>query len=149
MKNKNIPLRLLLSLCLALLPMPVLAQQQACYNSVIYSASTSGTTQLVAAVAGQSIYICGYMLWAQGTTSVRFVAGTGSSCGSAVSGTPSTGTTGALAGLTPGFALTTQTGKDSPWPVTGFLIDAGTANAVCINTNAAVGVQAQLWYRQQ
>lgn len=120
-----------------------------CETSKIYDTNTSGNTELVAISGTKNIYVCGYELMASGTVNVSLVAGTGSACGTAASGTPSTGTSGASAALTPAWQLTTQTGKLSAYPTHGWLVSTGTANALCIKTTGAVSVQMQVFYHQE
>lgn len=120
-----------------------------CTSSKIYDASTSGNTELVAISGSKHVYVCGWEVLSGGTVNVSLVAGTGTACASAASGATSTGTTGASAALTPAWQLTAQTGKVSPYPTHGWLIDAGSANALCIKTSGAVAVQAQVFYSQR
>lgn len=120
-----------------------------CENSKIYDASTSGNTELVAISGTKHIYICGYEMLAAGTVNLSLVAGTGTACASAVSGTPSTGTSGASAALTPAWQFTTQTGKLSAYPTHGWLLDAGAGNAVCFKASGATAAQVQIWYSQR
>lgn len=129
--------RFLLALALPLcLPVGQAAAQGtgavgSCSRAVIYDASTNGATQLVA--AGNTIYICGYTFFAGGTVSVDLIYGTGTNCG--------TGTTK----ITPAYQLTTQTGIVDPSPFFRGM-DVPSSNALCINTNAAVAVQAIVYY---
>lgn len=120
-----------------------------CTSSIIYDASTSGNTQLVAISGSKNIFICGYEMLAAGTVNLSLVAGTGSACASAASGTPSTGTSGASAALTPAWQFTTQTGKLSAYPTHGYLITTGTANALCLKESGAVAAQVQVFYSQR
>jgi hypothetical protein len=120
-----------------------------CTSSKIYDASTSGNTELVAISGSKHIYVCGYEFFSAGTVNVSLVTGTGTACASAASGTPSTGTSGASAALTPAWQFTTQTGKLSAYPTHGFLIDTGSANALCLKTSGGVAVQAQIFYSQR
>lgn len=120
-----------------------------CENSKIYDASTSGNTELVALSGTKHVYVCGYELLAAGTVNLSLVAGTGTACASAASGTPSTGTSGASAALTPAWQFTTQTGKLSAYPAHGWLLDTGSANALCIKASGGVAAQAQVWYSQR
>jgi hypothetical protein len=126
-----------------------LAGDIVCTLSKIYDASTNGNTELVAISSTTHIYVCGYEIWAAGTVNVSLITGTGTACASAASGTPSTGTSGAAASLTPAFQFTAQTGKLSAYPTHGFLIDTGSANALCLKTSAGVAVQAQVFYSQR
>jgi hypothetical protein len=120
-----------------------------CTLSKIYDASTSGNTELVALSGSKHIYVCGYELFSAGTVNVSLVSGTGTACASAASGATSTGTSGASAALTPAWEFTAQTGKLSAYPTHGFLLDAGSANALCLKTSGGVAVQAQVFYKQQ
>lgn len=107
----------------------------ACNATAIYDAATSGLTQLVALAAGKSIYICGYTLFAAGAVNVDLVSGTGTAC--------ATGT----AKLTPAFEFTAQTGISDQSPEYRGL-QSGAGNALCIDTSAAVAVQAIVYYDQ-
>src|SRR6185437_5633843 len=69
-----------------------------CDKSVVYDASTSGATQLVALVSGKSIYICGYNIFSAGTANVKLESASAASCG------------GTVAALTPAYQLIAQTG---------------------------------------
>lgn len=106
-----------------------------CNKSAIYDASTNGTTQLVALVTGQKIYVCGYVLWAGGTSTVKLAYGTGSACG-----------TGTVA-LTPAYTLATNTGlADNADYWRG--LNTAASQALCITTSAGVAVQATVYYSQ-
>lgn len=120
-----------------------------CSQSKIYDTNTNGNTELVALVAGQNIYVCGFVFFAAGTVNVSLVTGTGTACASNASGTPSTGSSGAAAALTPAFQLTTQTGVWSPLATHTWMFSTGVANALCLKTSAGVSVQAQVWYQQR
>ena len=110
-------------------------QHVGCDSSVIYDASTSGSTQLVALVAGQKIYVCGFVLFAAGTANVKLNYGTGTAC--------ATGTTA----VTPAFQLTAQTGV-SYGNGEGTVGTTAAGNALCLNSSAAVAVQALVTYTQ-
>jgi hypothetical protein len=120
-----------------------------CELSKIYDTNTSGNTELVAISGSKHIYVCYYEMLAAGTVNGSLVTGTGSSCGSAASGTPSTGTSGASAALTPAWQLTAQTGKISGWPTHGYLFDTGSANALCFKASTGVAAQVQVFYHQE
>lgn len=108
-----------------------------CNATAIYDASTNGATQLVALVAKQSIYVCGFAVMVGGTaTSVSFVYGTGTNCG-----------TGQVA-LTPAFQIGVNGGiVDDLMAWNGLTVPAG--NALCIKTGAGNAVQALVKYLQQ
>ncbi len=107
-----------------------------CDNSVVYDAATSGSTQLVAAVTGKTVYLCGFVIFSAGTANVKLQHGTGTACG--------TGTTA----LTPAFQLTAQTGA-SYGNGEGVVAKTASGNALCMNSSAAVAVQALVTYTQQ
>ncbi len=111
-----------------------------CDNTAVYDASTNGSTQLVALTSGQTIYVCGYQISTSQSSAVNVNLryGTGTNCATGATNiTPSyplqaaasTGPIG-LVVMTPGF--------------TG--LKTAASNALCINTNAAVSVQAIVWY---
>lgn len=49
-------------------------------NNVAIAITTATTTQLVAPVAGQAVYVCGLTLTMAAATSIQFEYGTGASC---------------------------------------------------------------------
>lgn len=51
-------------------------------NSVVISAATGSTTQIVGLTSGQRIYVCGGNIDAAGAGTVQLVTGTGTNCGS-------------------------------------------------------------------
>lgn len=107
-----------------------------CNKTAQYSASTSGLTQLVAAVTGAPIYVCGYVINVGATaTNVGLSYGTGTNC--------ATGT----ATLTPAFVL----------GVNGLLVDEAingnsmytpNSQALCISTSAGNPVNVIVRYAQ-
>jgi hypothetical protein len=114
----------------AQLPVPLTS----CMRAATYDASTSGLTQLIA--AGNGIYLCGFQFFAGGIATVKLVYGTGTNCG--------TGTVS----LTPGFPLVAQSGfVDSSSYFRGLYVPP--SNALCLNSSAAVAVQAVVYYWQQ
>ena len=134
-----IQLRSLLAALALLLLLPaglaVAQQQVTCTKSVVYDASTSGSTELVAAVTSARVYICGYTILAAGTVNVKLIGGTGTACA-----------TGSV-DLTPAYQLTTQTGAvDGSQIFRG--LGPGPSQALCINTSAGVAVQALIYYNQ-
>ena len=112
-----------------------LAGHVGCDSSVVYDAATSGSTQLVALSSGKTIYVCGFVLFSAGTTNVKLNYGTGTACG--------TGTTA----LTPAFQFTAQTGA-AYGSSEGYVAKTAASNALCINSSAAVAVQALVTYAQ-
>lgn len=131
----------LLILCAMFSPRTLWAQVQpygtpiACNHSAYYDASTSGATQLVAAISGKSVYVCGYQIVFGGTVALKFVQGTGTNCGTGI------GT------LTPAFSGVAQTaiGDASPY-WRGLTAAAG--NALCINASTGVAAQVIVYYAQ-
>ena len=109
-----------------------------CDRSIVYDASTNGSTQLVGVVAGSGIYVCGYVIFSAGTANVKLIYGTGTTCG--------TGTTS----ITPAYQLTAQTGvAENSAEFRGLLVPTSAAgNELCINTSAGVAVQAVVYFTQ-
>ena len=108
-----------------------------CDNSVVYDASTSGSTQLVGLVSGKTIYVCGYAITTGGTaTNVKLTYGTGTACA-----------TGATS-LTPAYQIIANGGivdhASNHW---GGMKTAA-SNELCINASAANAVQATVYYTQ-
>ena len=129
-------LRALLIILVLLLPGIAAAQQAiGCNKTAVYDASASGSSQMIAAVSGKAIYVCGYTILSAGTVNVKFVSGTGSNC--------ATGPTN----LTPAFQLTAQVGAvDGSQYYRG--LGAAASKAFCINASAGVAVQALVYYAQ-
>lgn len=103
--------------------------QVRCNNSVVYDASTNGSTQLVAPVPAGRIFICGFAILSPTATTVSLVYGTGTACA-----------TGRVS-LTPAWQIGTagQIVVESPaW--NGLFVPP--ANALCILTGAGNAVQA-------
>lgn len=101
--------------------------------TVAISTAGIGNTQLVALTAGQTIYICGIVVMAGGTTNVTLSYGTGVQC--------QTGNVD----LTGAMPLIAQVG----WvePNTGAMqYKAASGNAFCIENTAAVQVSGSLKY---
>lgn len=107
----------------------------ACYQSVVYDASTSGSTQLVALQSGQIIYVCGYSLYSAGTVNVELDYGTGSACAS--------GTTK----IVPAYQFVANSGVVDGSPFYRGLKTAA-SNELCLKTSGGVAVQAIIYYAQ-
>ncbi len=113
------------------------SQMFGCNRAVFYDASTSGATRLVQADAtGGQIYVCGYHFLGGGTVNVGLIYGTGGTCG--------TGTTK----ITPAYNLVAQTYVIDHLPVYTGMVPVPAGNDLCINTSAAVAVQAYVYYTQ-
>ena len=113
----------------------LLTGQIGCGSSVVYDASTSGSTHLVALASSQSVYVCGYSIIAGGTVNVKLITGTGSAC--------ATGS----ANITPAYQLTAQAGISDGSPIFRGLKGAA-SSALCINASAGIAVQAIVYYTQ-
>jgi hypothetical protein len=111
-----------------------------CDSTAVYDNTTNGATQLVALASGKTIYVCGYQFSTSQTTSVHVALeyGTGTNCATSptkitpnypLQAASSTGPIG-LVVMTPGF--------------TG--LKTAASNELCIVTDAAVSVQAIVWY---
>lgn len=104
-----------------------------CGSKVLYDASTNGRTQLVAATAGQTVYICGFDLFSGGTVNVSLGTGTGSNCATTYTA------------ITPAWQFVAQTGivdASSVWRG----LSSTVGEALCLSTSAGVAVQAIVFY---
>jgi hypothetical protein len=111
-----------------------------CDSTAVYDNTTNGATQLVALSSGKTIYVCGYQFSTSQMTAVHVALeyGTGTNCATSptkitpsypLQAASSTGPIG-LVVMTPGF--------------TG--LHTAASNALCLVTDAAVSVQAIVWY---
>lgn len=114
-----------------------------CDNTAIYDASTNGATQLVALSSGKIVYVCGYS-FAQSTatavhTSLEY--GTGTNCAtSPIKITPAYSLQAAASTGPTGIVVMAPTGSPG--------LKGIASNEICILTDAAVSVQAIVWYTQ-
>lgn len=116
-------------------PNPQPSSWPGCNNVAIFSASTSGATEMVALKTDQIVYVCGYKLLAGGTVNVKLVDGTGTAC--------ATGT----GDITPNWVLSAQAGiADSSPTWRGMRTRPG--RALCINLSGAVTVGMEVYYAQ-
>ena len=97
--------------------------------------STATTTQAIALVAGKSIYICGFVVNAGGTTTARLVQGTGLNC--------ATG----LTNMTPAFNLATG-GNVTLGGAVGQVLKSSSGSAVCVTNSAAIALNILVIYTQ-
>lgn len=113
-----------------------------CTGHAIYSASTNGNTELVAISGSTVVYVCGYIITTSQTTAVnvRLVRGTGTACATNETSMTPTYVLQAPASVGP-TGITSMIGGH-----TGHKTAAG--DALCIETNQAVAVQAEVWYAQ-
>lgn len=103
----------------------------------IYSASTSGSTQIIAASGATVVRICGYSITVGGTaTNVKLVRGTGTNC--ATSPTD----------ITPPYNFAANGGIVDGGPFWRGLAGAA-GDAICINASAANPVQALVYWDRQ
>lgn len=117
----------------------LMAGLKTCDLHATYDASDNGSKEMIAAVSGRTIYICGFIVATGGTaTNLKLVDGTGTDC---ATGTPTN--------LTPAYQLLAndKIGMQSAfW--TG-LKASGTNRAVCVNASAGNAHQAEVWYTIQ
>lgn len=99
------------------------------------SISTATTTEVIALVTGKPIYITSFGIHSAGTTTTKFVYGTGTNCG--------TGTTD----LTDVFDLTASDGMVLG-NGTGMVLYVPPGNAFCVTNTAAVHVGGSVSYAQ-
>lgn len=105
-------------------------------KSIALNQGASATTQVIALVASQTIYVCSLEASLAGTTpTVTVVAGTGANCG-----TGQVLLTGAMVGGSPGFITLNGSGVTMQTP---------SANALCLTTAATTSIQGVLTYVQQ
>ena len=108
-----------------------------CNAAALYGSSASATTLMITAKPNTSIYICGYTLFSAGTVAVQLVRGATSVCGGSPSGP-----------VTPTYEFVAQTVIADSSSVFGGIFVSSDQN-VCIVTNAAVSVQAMVFYIQR
>lgn len=102
-------------------------------DSVKIDTNTIATTQIVALTASQKIYVTSFDFIAAGTTTFKFVRGTGANCG--------TGT----ADVTAAYDLTAQTGVAKGGGL-GPVLVVPAGNALCITNSAAQHVAGSISY---
>ena len=110
-----------------------------CNQEAQYDTNTNGDTQMVALVSSKKIYVCGFSFFAAGTVSVNLTQGTGTNCA-----------TGTNTKMTPTYQLTTQTGivDNRQFGALAGPNVSLVSQALCIQTNAAIAVQARVEYAQ-
>lgn len=104
-----------------------------CDSSALLSMATSTTTQAIALQAGKSIYVCGFVVNAGGTTTARIVQGTGTNC--------ATG----LTNMTPAFNLSNG-GNVTFGNSVGRLLKTNSGSALCITSTGAVALNILVIY---
>lgn len=114
---------------------PALAQVD-CRQSVVYDASTNGSTKLITGTSTTRVFICGYTIVAGGTATVKLVTGTGTNCATSE------------AAITPAYSLVAQSVVSDSSPAwRGLTAQPGLD--VCLKTSAGVAVQAIVYFNQQ
>lgn len=126
------------------LPRPAAAQQWGntvfCNQAASYSASVSGTTQIVPAPIGGSIAICGFWFATASAGSVELVAGTGSNCANnAVTIVP----TVTFAASSTGLSYISITAPN----FVGLITPPG--DELCVSTSSSVSISGQVFYYAQ
>jgi hypothetical protein len=107
----------------------------ACDSSAVLSISTATSTQAIALAAGKSIYICGFVVNAGGTTTARLVQGTGTNCGTG------------QANLTPAFNLAVG-GSVALGTGLGQIFRTSSGGALCVTNSAAIALNILVIYTQ-
>lgn len=104
-----------------------------CDNSQFLDMTTATTTQIVALASSQKVRVCSFDMESNGTTTAKFVYGTGSNCG--------TGTTQ----LGPIWDWTAQSGIARGSGI-GQLFATIASNALCVTNSAAVNLHVWVSY---
>jgi hypothetical protein len=114
---------------------PIIGSIIACNQTAPFNTSSAGEAQIVAAIAGKTIYVCSYTFVGGGTTSASLTTGTGTNCA------------GSTASLTPPYPFAAQTilvdGADF-WR--GIATPPG--NALCVNNGSAAQITGIIYYTQ-
>lgn len=105
-----------------------------CNSAAQVAIGTSGLTQIVAGVAGQRIYVCGWHVTNSGASGTFIISnGTGTNCGTTNNG------------MTPAFTVT------STAPATDHIdyaaLQTPVGNELCINPSVAT-IAAVIWFTQ-
>ena len=111
-------------------------QPVACNSSQQIAVTTQGTVQVIAAVAGKSIYVCGFVLNSGGSTTVQLVQGQGSAC--------ATGKTN----LTPAFKMANGSTVTMGGSV-GQVLRSSVGGALCMTTTSNPDVGVLIVYVQR
>ncbi len=106
-----------------------------CDSTALLSMNTATTTQAIPLVAGKSIYICGFVVNAGGTTTARLVQGSGTNCGTGQSN------------LTPAFNLVSG-GNVTIGNGVGQVLKVNSGSALCITNSAAIALNVLVIYTQ-
>jgi hypothetical protein len=107
-----------------------------CDLHIKYDASDNGSKEMIAAVSGRTVYICGFVLATGGTaTNLKLVDGTGTDC---ATGTP--------VDLVPAYQLLANDRMGANAAFWNGLKATNTNRAVCVNASAGNAHQAEIWY---
>lgn len=106
-----------------------------CDQSAAINTASSGYTQLVAAVGGRAVYVCGYTFVSTSALAVKFAYGTGSAC--------ATGTVD----MTGAMAVSANGGAVNPVGQVPVLITPG-GQAFCVNISVSTQVSGHITYGQ-
>jgi hypothetical protein len=107
----------------------------ACDSSAQLNVTTATTTQIIALVAGKTIYVCGMLINSAGTTTVRLVQGNGTNCATAP------------VNMTPAFNLAASTNVAFGGGL-GYVMKSTAGNAICVTNSAAIGTNTLITYTQ-
>ncbi len=107
----------------------------ACDSSTSLQMTTATTTQLVGLVSGKTIYVCQLLVNGAGSTTIKFVYGTGTAC--------ATGTTN----LTQPFTVSSGTNVFMGSGI-GSVFKTASGNALCSTNSAAATANIQIAYTQ-
>jgi hypothetical protein len=117
----------------------LMAGLKTCDLHAVYDASDNGSKEMIAAVSGRTIYICGFIMATGGTaTNLKLVDGTGTDC---ATGTPTN--------LTPAYQLVANDKIGANSAFWNGLKASNTNRAVCVNASAGNAHQAEIWYTIQ
>jgi hypothetical protein len=107
----------------------------ACDSSVALSMNTSTTTQAIALQSGKSIYVCGFVINAGGTTTGRLVQGTGGNCAAGQSN------------VTPVFNLINGASVAHGSGV-GMMLKTNAGSALCVTNTSGNALNVLITYTQ-
>ena len=119
-----------LALCLLSLASSVAAQAPHCEQTATVDVAAAATTQIVALLGGQRIYVCGWhvnVIGAAGPPTIKFVHGTGTACATGI------------ADLTPVHSGSTTAGDIVQWTFggpDGAVIRTSVGSALCVTSTS-------------
>lgn len=104
-----------------------------CDQQALLKMTTATTTEIVALTASQKVRVCYANMLANGTTTAKFVYGTGANC-----------VTGPV-DITPAYDLTAQVGWSGGAGI-GTILDTAAGNALCVTNGSAVNLSIFVRY---